>query len=462
MKPTIPNVVNTVVKNDLCIGCGLCTYKNEDKIEMIWNDEGFLVPEFKTNNFELNNDLEVCPFNPNPEKQVRTENEIADIFLKDASHHHPKIGRYTDLYVGYADGFRKKSSSGGIATFVFAALLESGEVNHVISVKGGANNHYEYSISSNMEELRETAKTKYYPVTLATILAEIDKLEGTVAVAGVACFIKAIRLGQHYHPELKAKIKFLVGIICGGIKSSFFAEYLASKTGVKKNDFIEPQFRIKDDQSTANDYSFGCTENSTHSKKQLKMKTVGDMWGTGLFKANACDFCDDVTTELADISVGDAWLQPYVQDGKGTSVVVTRSEAASRLIKNAILEKRVQLENLPLNKFLFSQKGSFNHRQQAQPFRIKRAQKKGQLVPPKRFISEKIALTSKIVQLLRRKARSKSLKVWKDNPKANHFEPRMSMLLKALKIANKINRMNPFVSKKHGNAQAVQLKNKKQ
>jgi coenzyme F420 hydrogenase subunit beta len=30
------------------------------------------------------------------------------------------------------------------------------------------------------------------------------------------------------------------------------------------------------------------------------------MCASGLFKANACDYCDDVTTELVDISLGDA------------------------------------------------------------------------------------------------------------------------------------------------------------
>lgn len=39
----------------------------------------------------------------------------------------------------------------------------------------------------------------------------------------------------------------------------------------------------------------------------------------------ACDFCDDVFAETADIALGDAWLPEYVQDGNGTNVVVTRN-----------------------------------------------------------------------------------------------------------------------------------------
>ncbi|WP_150299123.1 Coenzyme F420 hydrogenase/dehydrogenase, beta subunit C-terminal domain [Pseudomonas profundi] len=46
------------------------------------------------------------------------------------------------------------------------------------------------------------------------------------------------------------------------------------------------------------------------------MKEIGDIYGEGPFKENACNFCEDVTIELADISLGDASLQPYSQDGQ--------------------------------------------------------------------------------------------------------------------------------------------------
>jgi coenzyme F420-reducing hydrogenase beta subunit len=120
-------------------------------------------------------------------------------------------------------------------------------------------------------------------------------LEGTVAVVGVGCFIKAIRLAQHSEPKLKEKIAFLIGIICGGVKSRFFTEYLASRMDIEAANIKKPQFRKKDINSTANDYSFACHDNDSE-EKSIKMRVVGDMWGTGLFKANACDFCDDVTT----------------------------------------------------------------------------------------------------------------------------------------------------------------------
>lgn len=428
--------MNSVVQNDLCTGCGLCTYQCPTKaIEMSWNEYGFLVPKL-TGNCDLRGDcLTVCPFNHYAEKEVETEDKLAELFLNEAAFHHPKMGRYHGIYAGFANEFRLSSSSGGIATYLLTELLERGIVNHVFSVKESTNMgvHYEYSISHTKQELLEASQTKYFPVTLSTVFSKMEQLEGKVAIVGVGCFIKAIRLAQHSNPSLKEKIPFLVGIICGGIKSRFFTEYLAAKANVSVANIQKPQFRIKDVNSDATDYSFGCYDKNNEEKRSIKMRSVGDMWGTGLFKANACDFCDDVTTELADISVGDAWLEPYLKDGKGTNVIVTRSALAEKIINDGIGLHQLRLDKLPLDKFLSSQQGSFNHRQKGLPFRTKRAARMGLLVPLKRFDKGKsISFDFKLVQICRIKTRLKSLETWQRVGNAAIFDKKMKKSLSIL------------------------------
>lgn len=432
----IPKVIDLVVNNDLCIGCGLCTYKCPSKaLEMQWNEHGFLVPALSGTCSSDGACLTVCPFNPYPEKEVETENELADIFLKDTILSHPQIGKYQGIYAGYSEEFRLTSSSGGIATFVFTDLLERGIVNHIFSVKESSTPglHYEYAISQNRQELLAASKTRYYPVTLSTVFSKIDDLEGKVAIVGVACFIKAIRLAQQSDPLLKEKIPFLVGIICGGIKSKFFTEYLSDKAGVPKELCSNPEFRIKDLNSTAGDYSFGCLSNKDNQEKTIKMRTLGDMWGTGLFKANACDFCDDVTTELADISLGDAWMEPFLKDGKGTNVVVTRSITAEKIIQEGIKSQKLNLQKLTLDRFISSQQGSFNHRHTGLPYRISLASLMGRLIPPKRFFNDKsLTVYFKPVQFCRMYIRKKSLVIWKNTLNASLFDKKMKKRLTIL------------------------------
>ncbi|WP_218939739.1 Coenzyme F420 hydrogenase/dehydrogenase, beta subunit C-terminal domain [Lutibacter citreus] len=447
----IPKVIDLVVKNDMCIGCGLCIYKCPSQaLEVQINDYGFLIPEQISSCDSDGECITVCPFNPFPKEEVKTENEIAEIYFDKATKYQEKVGRYVNIYAGYANEFRLNSSSGGIATYIFTELIERGIVDHVFSVKQSTKPgfYYEYSISNNRKELSEAAKTRYFPVTLATVMPEIHKLKGKVAIVGVACFIKAIRLAQHTEPLLKDKIPFLVGIICGGVKSSFFTEYLASKVNIPIENIKKPQFRIKDLNSTAGDYSFGCSSTDDNSKKLIRMGSLGDMWGTGLFKANACDFCDDVTTELADISLGDAWLEPFNKEGKGTNVIVTRSFLADKILQEGITSGKLRIETLPLDKFIFSQQGSFNHRQTGLSVRIKKTEKQNILVPPKRFGNLKTNISFKLVQKQRIKVRRESLQKWKYHPNALSFDKEMAKDLKLLKRVTRISHYHRAIIKR--------------
>jgi hypothetical protein len=41
----------------------------------------------------LTYDLELCPFNRKPDNEVKTEDELATVFLKDAPNYHRNVGR---------------------------------------------------------------------------------------------------------------------------------------------------------------------------------------------------------------------------------------------------------------------------------------------------------------------------------------------------------------------------------
>ena len=142
------------------------------------------------------------------------------------------------------------------------------------------------------------------------------------------------------------------------------------------------------------------------------MRGLGNMWGTGLFKNNACDFCDDVTCELADVSLGDAWIDPYSKDGKGTNVIVVRSSLAKNIMDQSLDSSGLDVKKLHFNQFLKSQQGSFNHRHKALAYRVKLAKKKGIIVPPKRHDKENISFDFKLVQKQRLITRKKSLDTW--------------------------------------------------
>src|SRR5690554_730611 len=173
---TIPNknIFDSVIKQDLCIGCGACFYPTQQgNLKMQWNKEGFLTPTSDQPQTITEDSLKVCPFNPFPDDEVRTENELSSLFLQDAPHKHPRIGRYTNTYVGYSNKYRLTSSSGGIATYLVDKLLADDIVDAVITVKEGKGTFYEYSVVRSTDELLASSKTRYYPVSLSTVMDEL-------------------------------------------------------------------------------------------------------------------------------------------------------------------------------------------------------------------------------------------------------------------------------------------------
>lgn len=429
--------IEELVKNGHCTGCGLCVSEAPDKLKMEWNEYGFIVP--KVISEEPQSDvLKVCPFNYNPEAEVRDEDRLAQIFLPSATREDKKLGRYENTYAGYSIGRRASSSSGGVATYVFEQLLRDGIVDHLFVVKE-SQGRYEYQLHSDADTIQSISKTRYFPVTMDELFVNIDKVEGKIAISGVACFVKAIRLKQHYYPHLKEKIPFLVGIICGGWKSRFFSDFLSQKAGIE-GEYHNQEYRIKDPSSTASDYSYGAFD-TRDNLKTMKMSVVGDMWGTGYFKASACDFCTDVSTELADISLGDAWLPEYRTDGEGTSVIVTRTKLADMLITRGLERGELVLEEIDKGRIIVSQSSSFLHRQDAVKFRKTLAKATGTGTPHvRKRVLRNINFFYALVQIQRLRIRANSLKFWKQTKNVVLFDKLMKRDLKRLAKLTILNR----------------------
>lgn len=99
----------------------------------------------------------------------------------------------------------------------------------------------------------------------------------------------------------------------------------------------------------------------------------GTNYGQGFFKYKACDYCDDVLAETADIAFGDAWIEPYIRDPQGTNVVVVRSEYLARLFEVAAGKGEIVLQQLSPEDVVKSQAGGLRHRRDGLAVRLQMA-----------------------------------------------------------------------------------------
>ena len=318
---------DTVIANGYCVGCGACAVPEDSPFKIVMDDYGQYQSSLKDANVFASTHIDyekLCPFGSG----AKNEDEIARQIFSDTCEHNSQVGYYNGVFAGHVDEgeFRKRGSSGGMGTWVLNELLSKGLVDYVVHVKSESAGQdlnsipFKYQVSETLEETQQGGKSRYYPIELSEALQAIRNNPGRYAVVGLPCFIKSVRLLQAQDSILAERIQYCVGLVCGHLKSAHYAESLAWQMGIPPQELEGIDFRIKDASQPANRYST-YAKGSSGEKVVPTNQLFGADWGAGAFKYKACDFCDDVFAETADVVLGDAWLPEYVQDSYGTNVV---------------------------------------------------------------------------------------------------------------------------------------------
>lgn len=388
---TSKTLENTVLAGGYCVGCGACASIRNPSYEMKFSELGTYLPnpiEAKTANGTSQAE-NVCPFSDvAPNEDVHAARLYADNLGFDK-----QIGRYRAIYVGAAttNGFRERGSSGGLTNWILSKLLTTGRVDGVAGVgETGADSGplFAYQIARTPEAINGFSKSKYYPVEISQIIAEIRATPGRYAIVVVPCIAKAIRNLCAQDELLASRIKFVVSIVCGHLKSAAFAESLAWQVGVEPSQLRKIDFRVKIENEPANRYAIRA-EGLKNGQRINGGKQVFDLygtdWGLGFFKLKACDYCDDIAGEVADITLGDAWLPEDVKDWRGTNILVVRNEEIQNLLANAVTHNEVVLRDASKADFVKSQAANYRHRHDGLQIRLKNKDAISEWHPNKRI-----------------------------------------------------------------------------
>ena len=389
-----------IVRSDLCIGCGACTLTAVDST-MRWDRDGFRKP---AGAFAARKSVAVaarCPMSPT----AANEDAIAAALFPAAPDSH--LGRTLVSYIGHvAEGeWRTQGSSGGLTNWVAGELLRTGQIDAVAHVApesvADTGRFFGYRLSRALDELRSGAQSRYYPADLAAVLQEIVATPGRYAIIGVPCFIKAVHLARRADPVLAERITHTLGLFCGHQKSAHLVDSFALQLGAPMRDVRAVDYRKKDADRHANWYRADLALADGSYRAEDWMHLADGDWGAGFWQNPACDWCDDVVGETADISFGDAWIEPYSSDGRGTNVVVVRSPDLLRLIEQARAASRLALEPTTNEIVVQTQSAGFRHRRQGLAYRLTWA-KRG-LRPVKRIApAANLPLRRKAIYRLRR------------------------------------------------------------
>jgi coenzyme F420-reducing hydrogenase beta subunit len=420
--------IKRIVEGGYCIGCGACSAAVDHAIAIVMDEYGKYqldISDLASLSEEaLHKATYVCPFSDcGPD-----EDALGELLFSEARSFDSRIGYFKSLYVGHVaeDDFRSTGTSGGIITWALTELLEKGEIDAAVHVKKVGRPKdgilFRYGFSRTVKEIKSGAKSRYYPIEMSSILTTIKRIHGRYAVVGVPCFIKAVRLLAQKDPVINERVVYCIGLVCGHLKSKAFADCLGWQVGIPPGRLEDVDFRVKLPNRTASDYGVflrGAGKETTRPTCEF----FGSNWGYNFFRYPACDYCDDVFAETADMVVGDAWLPEFRRDPRGTSLVAIRTAPLLELFVAAQRKGRIHLTPSTPDEIAASQAGGLRDRRDGLAYRLHLKERKGEWAPRKRVLPSKAGsyALGKIYQS-RSAMRAASHSVWVDAVCRNSFD----------------------------------------
>jgi len=341
--------IESVIKDKLCTGCGTCVSlcPNEALELTLDYEKGIYVPEL---NKERCIDCSVC-YEVCPGSGIDFGGLSKEIFGKKPNN--VLIGSYLNCYTGYATDrkIRYNSASGGLVTQLLIFALEAGIIDGalVTRMKTSETLKPEPFIARTKNEIIAASKSKYCPVPANLALSEILEEEGRFAVVGLPCHIQGVRKAERINKKLRERIVLHLGLFCSHASTFWATELFLQRIGVEKKEIVSLDYR---GEGWPGFMKILLKDGTT---KMLPLPLYWDFLGQDFLIPRRCLMCSDGLNELADLSFGDAWLPDFSNDNLGTSILIARSSAGKRLLKNAKSAGKIELNEIPPDKVIQSQ-----------------------------------------------------------------------------------------------------------
>lgn len=326
-RPARSAVIDSVVKSQLCAGCGLCAGIGNGSVEMRLVDPGYARPKV----------VKALP--PAVEARIAAACPGAVVAPWLATHSvHPYWGPYRRVMMGHATDpeIRFAGSSGGLLSALALYALESGQVDGVAHIHADPQRatHNILSLSRTRADILEGAGSRYGATSpLSTIDALLARDERLLFI-GKPCDVSALRLLGEQDPRVARRIPFMFAFFCGGMPSLKGTDRVIGAMGLNPDDVINFRYRGNGWPGEARAETLGGA---------VGTMSYHDSWGGHLSKEVQfrCKICPDAVGGVADIACADAWYggesgYPMFDEADGRSLLLTRSAAGDRLLNNAV------------------------------------------------------------------------------------------------------------------------------
>lgn len=316
---------NDVINSSLCALCGACL----DWCPYIKNLDDNLVITFDCS---VNDGrcYSVCP-------RTYTNWKLLDHKFLEDSDWNQELGSYKKIYRVRLTNPIPGQQDGGTVSALMISALQDRAVEALLLTGNREAIEPEAFIGHTLSDIKRAAGSKFLASTgLRKIIEASDQGIKNLLVVGRPCQIQALRKMQLYQAEqLKGMDIFTIGLFCMWSLSWDFLNYLQNEyPGLNINSMAIPRHGVEIETSGG--------------VKVIPIEKVREFIRPG------CHYCLDMTSELADLSVG------AFEPEQGWNTVIVRSTKAITLLRRAVEKGLLQIEEYPETELQLLKQASVN------------------------------------------------------------------------------------------------------
>jgi len=330
--------INTVRRYNLCHFCGTCygvCPRDNIRIGREWNDKPHFVAVDLSRCAGCGLCWRVCPGREIDFKAHRRT-------LFDSEPTDERIGCFERLLVTQSTrpAVRERATSGGTVSELARFLLESHVVDGVVVTRmdcSGDRPRPVTWIATDVSELDRLQGSLYMMAPVNTVLRTIRRAERgkRFALVGLGCHVEGLRAAQRELPWLRERVPLVIGLFCGHGVNPAGTWHLIRRLGFTPDRITSLAYRLGPGP--------GRFHVATRDGRMRELPMAEYSYMLACYGNARCSMCIDPLCELADVSVGDAWL-PELRGRGGWNLTVVRTPAGARLVERLIRTGRLRAE----------------------------------------------------------------------------------------------------------------------
>ncbi|MHA1792211.1 MAG: Coenzyme F420 hydrogenase/dehydrogenase, beta subunit C-terminal domain [Promethearchaeota archaeon] len=240
------------------------------------------------------------------------------------------IGNFRAAYIGRTllPDVKEKGQDGGVTTSLLIYLLEKGLIDGAVVTQRDENWHARPAFVKTRQEIVDAAGSLYvHSQTVKELFNALKEDNHAIAFVGTPCNIDAIaKMETSPYGVMLYNLRnriFKIGLFCMDSFApetlySFFEREGIDLKKIKKMDISMGKFNLYNEEG--------------NKVKSFKIKALNK------YKSSSCNFCVDLTSEHADVSIGS------VGSPEGYNTILCRSAFGALVLKDAAENGYIELK----------------------------------------------------------------------------------------------------------------------